>query len=580
MIFTTLDYIIIAIFLLITLAVGVSFRKSAGKNLTNFFLAGRDLPWWLSGISMVATTFAADTPLAVTELIAKNGISSNWLWWNMMAGGMLTTFFFAKQWRRANVLTDLEFIEVRYSGKAAAFLRGFRSIYFGLFMNALVIGWVNLAMMSLIKVFFPALADHLLISIACLMGLVVLYSSLSGLKGVAFVDVIQFTVAMIGCLILAIIVLYSDKIGGVSGLKDKLPQATLNFLPSIGDSKTEGVLTLSIGSFLAFGLFQWWSSWYPGAEPGGGGYIAQRIMSTKDEKNALFATLFFQIGHYCLRPWPWIIVALCSTVLYPDLPPNESRLGFVYIMRDFLPAGLKGLLFVAFLSAYMSTISTQLNWGASYLMNDFYKRFFKVDPKKDVYFSRLITLIVMGIALLITSKIESISGVWSFIIECGAGLGLVLILRWYWDRINIWSEITASLVPLICYAVMKFYLVDIDPSWGLGILEDSKAFFYTVIITTISWVFITLITPKESPKTISDFIKQTSPHGLWNGKVLGKDQIKNNFISWIFAITLGYSVLFGIGFFVFNDWISFIPAVFVLLISLIVLRKTINKNLN
>lgn len=271
MIFTTLDYIIIAIFLIITLMVGLSFRKSAEKDLTSFFLAGRNLPWWLSGISMVATTFAADTPLAVTELIAKNGISSNWLWWNMMAGGMLTTFFFAKQWRRANVLTDLEFIELRYSGKPAAFLRGFRSIYFGLFMNALVIGWVNLAMMSLLKVFFPALADHLLLSIACLMGLVVIYSSLSGLKGVAFVDLIQFSVAMIGCIILAVLVLFSDDIGGISGLKDKLPTSTLNFLPNIGESKTEGVLTLSLGSFLAFGLFQWWSSWYPGAEPGGGG---------------------------------------------------------------------------------------------------------------------------------------------------------------------------------------------------------------------------------------------------------------------------------------------------------------------
>jgi len=579
MVFTTLDYVIISLFLITILGIGLSFKKSADKDLTAFFLAGRNMPWWLSGISMVATTFAADTPLAVTELIAKNGISSNWLWWNMMAGGMLTTFFFAKQWRRANVLTDLEFIEVRYSGKPAAFLRGFRSIYFGLFMNALVIGWVNLAMMSLIKVFFPALADHLLLSIAALMFIVVIYSSLSGLKGVAVTDVIQFTVAMIGCIILAVLVLNSDNIGGIDGLKEKLPDYTLSFFPKIGEHKTEGILTLSLGSFMAFGLFQWWSSWYPGAEPGGGGYIAQRIMSTKDEKNALFATLLFQIGHYCLRPWPWIIVALCSIVLYPDLPETEKRLGFVYIMRDYLPAGLRGLLFVSFLAAYMSTISTQLNWGASYLMNDFYKRFFKLNSKKEILFSRIITLIVMTISLFITSQIESISQVWSFIIECGAGLGLVLILRWYWSRINIWSEITASIVPLICYSVMKFILVRSDESWGKGILDDPKAFFWTVIITTLSWIVVTLITPKESDKTITAFIKRIKPQGLWNGKLVGKTTLINNFISWFSSIAMGYSVLFGIGFIIFKEWNYFVPTFIVFIVSVIILKRNIVKDL-
>lgn len=573
MIFTGIDYLIIILFLIITLTVGMSFQKSAQKDLTSFFLAGRNLPWWLSGISMVATTFAADTPLAVTELIAKNGISSNWLWWNMMAGGMLTTFFFAKQWRRANVLTDLEFIELRYSGKAASFLRGFRSIYFGLFMNALVIGWVNLAMMSLLKVFFPVLSDYLLLAIACLMVLVVLYSSLSGLKGVAIVDLIQFSVAMIGCIVLAFLVLLSDDIGGITGLKEKLPTSTLNFLPNIGESKTEGILTLSFGSFVAFGLFQWWSSWYPGAEPGGGGYIAQRIMSTKDEKNALYATLFFQIGHYCIRPWPWIIVALCSVVLYPDLPANESRLGFVYVMRDYLPVGLRGLLFVAFLSAYMSTISTQLNWGASYLMNDFYKRFFNIDSKKDIYFSRLITILVMFISLVITSKIESISTVWSFIIECGAGLGLVLIARWYWSGVNVWSEITASIVPLICYGLMKFVLVEYDPIWGKGILEDATAFFYTVVITTAAWLFITFVTPRESSETIDKFCHQIKPNGLWNGKLIGKDIIINNIISWFFSIMLGYSILFGLGFMIFKDLIPFLAAVLIMIISAMVIRR-------
>ena len=294
-----LDYAFIIVYLLITLFIGLVFRKQAGKDITQFFLGGRNLPWYVAGISMVATTFAADTPLAVTELVAQNGIAGNWLWWNMLAGGMLTTFFFARYWRRAEVLTDNEFIELRYSGKPASFLRGFRAIYFGIFMNVLVIGWVNVALMSLLEVFFDIPQNQLLWYAGGAMLVVVIYSALSGLLGVVFTDILQFVIAMAGSIILAIIVVNSDKIGGIENMKASLPEDTLRFFPKVGSANSGSMLALGIGSFLAFIGIQWWASWYPGNEPGGGGYIAQRMMSTKSEKDAIYSTLFFQIAHYC-----------------------------------------------------------------------------------------------------------------------------------------------------------------------------------------------------------------------------------------------------------------------------------------
>ena len=302
----------------------------------------------------------------------------------MLIGGMLTTFFFAKLWRRAEVVTELEFVELRYSGKAAAFLRGFKSVYMGLFLNVIVIGWVNVALASILKVFFDIPDETVIWVIAGAMVFVAIYSSLSGLMGVAMTDFVQFFIAMTGCIILAIVVLNTEKVGGISGLKEQLPAWRFNFFPTINSGSVVndiGTFSVTVAAFLTFGLVQWWASWYPGAEPGGGGYIAQRMMSAKDEKNAIYATLFFQVAHYCLRPWPWIIVGLCALVLYPELPIEDAGQGFVMAMKDHLPTGLKGLLLVAFLSAYMSTISTQLNWGASYLTNDLYKRFIK--PKRE-----------------------------------------------------------------------------------------------------------------------------------------------------------------------------------------------------
>jgi solute:Na+ symporter, SSS family len=578
------DYLIIIGFIILTLYIGLRFSKQAGQNINSFFLGGRNLPWWIAGTSMVATTFAADTPLAVTELVAQSGIAGNWLWWNMLAGGMLTTFFFAKYWRRANILTDVEFIELRYSGKAASCLRAFKAIYLGVFINAAIIGWVNVALMALLKVFFNIPDTQLLYYVAGAMFVVVLYSSLSGLLGVAFTDVIQFVIAMVGCIILAFIVVDSPQIGGITGLKEQVPDWAFSFFPQIGGTagNIATTLTLSVGAFLAYTTIQWWASWYPGNEPGGGGYIAQRMMSAKDEKHAVYASLFFQITHYGLRPWPWIIVALCALVLYPDLAADQKRLGFVMAMKDFLPAGLRGLLLVAFFAAYMSTISTQLNWGTSYLINDFYKRYIQpqANEKQFVMASRVGTLLLMLVALFITTQIKTISGVWEFIIQSGAGLGMVLILRWYWWRINAWSEITATIIPFIVYGVIRLITwIKLEPLRIIHVdkipaeemtrfyqeypyLTFPSSFFIIVGITTIGWIAITLITRPTDNRVLESFYLRIKPDGNWKpfrhlsqGEKTGSN-IPTLLICWISAVVMAYSALFFIGYLIFKEWMS------------------------
>jgi len=535
---------------------------------------------------MVATTFAADTPLAVTELIAKNGISGNWLWWNMLFGGMLTTFFFARLWRRANILTELELIELRYSGKEAAFLRGFKSVYMGLFMNSLIIGWVNVAMISILQVFFDIPKSEVIWYAGGAMLIAATYSILSGLWGVAITDLIQFIVAMAGCIILAIIVVNSDKIGGIDGLKEKLPDKSLSFFPSIGEQsggEIASTLTISIGAFFAYISVQWWASWYPGAEPGGGGYIAQRMMSTKNEKHSIYATLFFQIAHYCLRPWPWIIVGLCCLILYPELGEDQKKLGYVMAMKEFLPVGLKGLLIVAFLAAYMSTISTQLNWGASYLTNDLYKRFIhpenhnsniKTTEKHYVGAGRVFTLIIMCVSLYTTSVITTISGVWEFIIECGAGLGMVLILRWYWWRINAWSEIAATISPFIIFAISRFYFDSQFP----------ESYFWTVGGTTVIWVLTTLLTKPVKKDTLQTFFNIVKPEGAWagaglsnNGETIsGKNNITNLILAWIFAVIMTYSILFLTGYLILKEWELALIFLSIAVMSFFLLKKMIS----
>jgi SSS family solute:Na+ symporter len=544
-----IDWLLIILYFAFSIAVGIYYSRRAGKSTAEFFLSGRNLPWWLAGTSMVATTFAADTPLAVTELVAKNGIAGNWLWWNMAFGAMLTVFFFARLWRRAAIMTDVELTELRYSGKAAAFLRGLRALYLGIFMNCVIMGWVNLAMASILQVLFGIPRDVVLWYVVGALVLTALYSAASGLWGVAITDAFQFVIAMGGTIVLAIVVVNLPEVGGIAGLREKLPASTFRFLPSIGNSTAADAATalaLTASSFLAYIGIQWWASWYPGAEPGGGGYVAQRMMSSKDEKHSLLATLWFTVAHYCIRPWPWIITALATLVLYPHLGADDKKLGYVLAMRDYLPAGLLGLLVSAFFAAYMSTIATQLNWGTSYVINDFYRRFVKRDGAERHYvlISRVTTLLVMAISVVITANMQTISGAWSFIIEAGAGLGLVLILRWYWWRINAWSEITAMIAPFIGFGVVK-YATNV---------QFPESLFYIVAFTTVSWLAVTFLTKPTDEATLISFYRRVYPGGsLWKPIAAKVPEVSADggfsflILDWLAGVALVYSALFGTG---------------------------------
>ncbi len=663
-----LDWSIIIGFFLLIVGIGLSYTKKAGKDMESFFLGGRNLPWYIAGISMIATTFAADTPLAVTELVGQSGISGNWLWWSFLAGGMLTTFFFARLWRNSEVLTEVELSELRYSGLGAKLLRGGKAIYLGVFMNVIIIAWVNVALMTILEVFFDLgttsllgleVKTSLLITAAAMIWTAI-YSSLSGLMGVAITDVIQFIMAMVGTIILAIIVVNSDQIGGIEGMKAQLPEGSLNFMPSIGGGEGVGkTLGLSVGAFFAYTTIQWWASWYPGAEPGGGGYVAQRMMSTRSSKDAVYATLLFQIGHYCLRPWPWIIVGLSAIVLYnfnnaintldnkelssqimalqedaslknsdnfsektftftkeedfikaangdeailsrkdeilkinnslAAISENNTSIsntlqyhsntgrGYVLAMRDFLPNGLKGLLLIAFFAAYMSTISTQLNWGASYVVNDFYGRFMnKGASEKDLVFaSRMTTLILMIIGLIVSTFVNSISGAWGFIMQCGAGLGMVLILRWYWWRINAWSEIAAMLAPFVPTTI--FFLL--KTFWGIETTFEFS-FTYTVLFTTITWLLVTLFTNPTDDETLQHFYNKVKPDGAWRKYCTETNTTQNImylFLCWISAIVFTYGVLFLIGKIILLEWTSVLILTAIVLTSLFALRHFVGK---
>ena len=569
------DYLIIIGYFIVSVGIAVYYFKRAGKSTDEFFLSGRNVPWYLAGISMVATTFAADTPLAVTELVAKNGIAGNWLWWNFAFGGLLTVFFFARLWRRAGIMTEAEFAELRYSGKPARFLRGFRALYLGVIMNVIIMGWVNKAMASILTGFFGIGEEEVYLYIFGCMFLVAVYSALSGLWGVLVTDAFQFIMAMTGCIILAVIVVNSPQVGGISGMQEKLPDTVFNFFPEISDvGSAAGTLALTVVSFLAYIGIIWWASWYPGAEPGGGGYVAQRMMSAKDEKHSLFATLFFQIAHYAIRPWPWIIVGISTLILYPDLSANEKGMGYVYAMRDFLPAGLKGLLIAAFFAAYMSTIATQLNWGTSYIINDFYRRFIKKDKdeKHYVFSSRAVTILLMITSVIVTLFITSISGAWQFIMECGAGVGLVLILRWFWWRVNAWSEITAMVTPFILYPVIT--------SFGY-------VFPFTLLIlvpaTTAAWLTVTYLTPPTDYDTLKSFYRKIHPGGkLWKKISDQMPEVKSDgnfakmFVNWIFGVVLVYSILFGTGKLIFGDYLQFFIYTAAAVVSVIIIYKNLS----
>ena len=448
---TTIDWLIIGAYFAISLGIGLYYYRRAGESTGEFFVAGRSLPWWLAGTSMVATTFAADTPLAVTEMVARNGVAGNWLWWSMLPSGMLTVFFFARLWRRAEVMTDVEFVELRYAGPAAAFLRGFRALYLGLAINLIIMGWVNLGMA---KVLSGTLGLEKWEALGFCLAITFLYSVLSGLWGVVVTDAVQFVIAIVGSIALAYFAV--DAVGGLQALKDGLATVTpAGATQPFGEAATSlwpdgsALWMLPMVTLVTYLAVNWWASWYPGAEPGGGGYVAQRIFSARTERDGVLATLWFNVAHYALRPWPWILVALCSVVLYENNVVNpatglvDPAFGYVRVMNEYLPAGFRGLLLASFAAAYMSTISTQMNWGSSYIVNDFYRRFIRTDATERhyVFASRVATFVTMCLSIVVTYFMNRITSGWELVLTLGAGTGLVYILRWYWWRINAWSEI-------------------------------------------------------------------------------------------------------------------------------------------
>ncbi len=555
-----LDGVVIAAYFALSLWIGLRYSKRAGTSSSEFFLSGRTLPWWLAGTSMVATTFAADTPLAVTELVTKYGVAGNWFWWSFALSGMLTVFAFAKLWRRSEVMTDQEFAELRYSGRPAAFLRGFRAVYLGLFANCLIIGWVNLAMAKILEL---TLGWNMFQSLAACVVVTGAYSLLSGLWGVVLTDAIQFVIAMVGAVVLA---LYSlSAVGGVDALVQKLGQATpAGSLVPFGSA--DAVLSLlphgqpwavPLMTFLVYLGAQWWASWYPGAEPGGGGYIVQRLLATRSERDSVLATLWFNIAHYALRPWPWIIVGLCALVLYPGggvYAKDPGKL-YVQVLIDHLPPAWRGVMLASFAAAYMSTLSTQLNWGASYLVGDVYLRFMKRDatPRQQANAGRIATAIVLLASCLVTPQMESIKTAWEWLLAVGAGTGAVYALRWYWWRVSAWSEISAMVVALIMAIV-----VNRIPGLAGDRLDDVSVRFLVIAgVTTIAWVGLTFIMPATDRGVLDRFYAKIRPEGPGWRPFSGAHAGQFRFVFVSFARTLlsvvaVYSVLGATGEIIFG----------------------------
>jgi SSS family solute:Na+ symporter len=564
----TIDWLIIASYFVLSLAIGLYYARRAGRSTEEYFLSDRSMPWWLAGTSMVATTFAADTPLAVTEMVARNGVAGNWLWWSLLASGMLTVFFFARLWRRARVMTDVEFVELRYSGKPAAFLRGFRALYLGLPINLIIMGWVNLGMA---KVLSGTLGLAKWQALALCLGITFIYSILSGFWGVVVTDAVQFVIAMAGSIALSVFAVKA--VGGLENLKTRLADvrpvgATQTFGPGGAISlwpDGSAVWMLPLLTLAVYLGVNWWASWYPGAEPGGGGYIAQRIFSAKNEKHGLLATLWFNIAHYALRPWPWIIVALCSLVLYngatlnPETGKPDAAFGYVQVMNDYLPIGFRGLLLASFAAAYMSTISTQMNWGASYIINDFYRRFVRptASEKHLVLASRLATLLVVLLSILVTYYMNRITSGWELVLSLGAGTGLVYILRWYWWRVNAWSEVSAMASALVVSLGLRYFAI-FDAATPKGFAQQ---ILITVGVTTLVWLVVTFVTAPEPMEKLSSFYRRVHPAGPgWRqvGHAAGlperKGEIGPNLLNWVLGIALVYATLFAIGELIFGVW--------------------------
>ncbi len=598
-----IDWAIILTYILFSLGVGVYFSKRAASNTEEYFLSGRSLPWWIVGTSMVATTFAADTPLAITEFVRGQGIWQNWFWWNLLMGSLLGVFLFSRLWRRAEVLTDNELLEIRYSGKPAAFLRAFKAGYFSILYNFIVMGWVINAMASVVSVMLNVdkwTAVWLCVFIA------LIYAILSGFWGVVITDLVQFCIAMFGSIALAIISL--NHIGGMEKLlgnlsdliqTEALHQNTLKFIPPIPKAEFQSITFWEspFSKFLIFITIMWWS--HHGTD--GGGYIIQRMSSAKNERHALLATLWFNLAHYALRVWPWIIVAVVSIVMFPIIPDSYSNLGikagYPLVMNALLGPGLKGILIVSFLAAFMSTIDTHLNWGASYLINDVYKRFYKPNEteKHYVIVSKFITVILMILAAFTALKMQSISKAWEFIFSMGAGIGLVLILRWFWWRINAWSEITALATSIIITIGLEIiawsqtisaenqYSLFGTPPILFGIsLQVHHKLLIIVPLALMSWITVTFITKPEPEKQLLAFYKRIQPGGWWSPIIKDFQHTlppvtRGIFIQWISGVMMIYGFTFGIGNLIFNQYSN---AILLFGCALIGLYLIWNKNLS
>lgn len=591
--FHMIDMVIIIAFFIIVIGIGFAASKTAGKSSAEFFLSGRKMPWWLLGVSMVACTFSADTPNLVTDIVRKNGVAGNWVWWAFLFTGMLTVFVYAKLWRRSEVMTDLEIYELRYSGKMASFLRGFRSIYLGLFFNVMIMGTVSLAAIKIGSVMF-GVDKYTTITIASFA--VVLYATLGGLKGVIWADFFQFGIAMAGAVIAAFVALDQPEVGGLSGMiSHPALQDKLSFLPDF--SNTELLIPL----FVIPIAIQWWNVWYPGAEPGGGGYIAQRMLSAKDEKNAVGATLLFNVAHYALRPWPWIIVALCSIILFPGLEDIKAQFPQISdqylkddiaypVMMTLLPKGLFGLVVASLVAAYMSTIGTHLNWGSSYVVNDFYKRFVKPEAseKELVRMGRIFTVILMVFAAVVALWLENAKQAFDILLQIGAGTGLIFILRWFWWRINAFTEISAMIVSFIVALLFQFVVPQakegVSPEWWQ---TSHWQLVLGIIITTASWLIVTFATKPTDKSVLKNFVKLTKPGGPgWkeiNTELEAEDHppIENKLPTEILMMFIGtitvYSALFATGFWIYSNTLSAIVASAVSAIGVFVLLKLLPR---
>ena len=568
---STLDWWVLALYGVTILSVGLAFARRAGGGREDYFLAGRGMPWWLIGTSMVATTFSADTPNLVTDLVRSGGVSQNWVWWAFVITGMCTVFFYAKLWRRSGVLTDIGFYELRYAGRSAAFLRAFRALYLGVFFNVMIMATVTLAAIKIGGVLL-GVDPYTVVLVAG--TATVIYSASSGLWGVLVTDLLLFTISMIGSVAAAVYALRLPEVGGLSGLMTHASVTErLSFLPDFSDPRTAAAI------FIVPIAVQWWSTWYPGAEPGGGGYTAQRMLAAKDEKNAMQATLWFNVAHYAIRPWPWILVALASLIVYPTLSdlaaafPNvdPSVIGndLAYpAMLVFLPSGLLGLVVASLAAAYMSTISTHLNWGASYVVDDVYRRFVAPDKEEKDYVlvARVSTVALIVLASFVGLQLETAMQAFQILLQIGAGTGLVFLLRWFWWRINTWSEISAMVISFVVAVYFGFFHTRL----GFTRWDPSAELVVGVAVTTLGWLVVTFLTPPVDVETLRDFHAKIQPLGKgWAAVVPPNDRAEPDgagdlesrsggefaagLLSWFLGCVMVYAALFGTGFLLYGN---------------------------